>query len=73
VVKDWTLRQMIWDEGYTAKHLKRRDLEELLALVEAQQVEVVIVCQLDRLTRSVAVNGEPVERSERAECAERSR
>ncbi|MGH8066991.1 MAG: recombinase family protein [Candidatus Entotheonellia bacterium] len=54
LVKDWTLLPILRDEGYTAKHLKRPGLEALLALVEAGQVEVVIVYKLDRLTRSVA-------------------
>ncbi len=54
LVKDWTLRPGLRDEGYPAKHLKRPGLEALLALVDAGQVEVVIVDKLDRLTRSVA-------------------
>jgi site-specific DNA recombinase len=33
LVKDWTLVQVIRDEDYSAKHLKRSGLEELLALV----------------------------------------
>jgi site-specific DNA recombinase len=33
LVKDWTLVQVIRDEGYGAKHLRRSGLEELLALV----------------------------------------
>src|SRR5215211_6080412 len=54
LVKDWTLVKVIRDEGYSAKHLKRPGLEELLALVTARQVEAVIVYKLDRLTRSVS-------------------
>jgi site-specific DNA recombinase len=54
LVKDWALVQVIRDEGYSAKHLKRPGLEELLALVTSRQVEAVIVYKLDRLTRSVA-------------------
>jgi site-specific DNA recombinase len=52
-VKDWTLREIIRDEGVSAKSLKRPGLEQLLALVDAGQVEAVIVYKLDRLTRSV--------------------
>jgi site-specific DNA recombinase len=52
-VKDWLLREVLRDE-VTAKHLKRPGLERLLALVDAGQVDVVIVYKLDRLTRSVA-------------------
>jgi predicted site-specific integrase-resolvase len=53
VVKDWTLVDVIRDEGVSAKHLKRPGLARLLALVNARQVDVVIVYKLDRLTRSV--------------------
>jgi site-specific DNA recombinase len=54
LVKDWTLVQVIRDEGYSAKSLKRPGLETLLALVEARRVAAVIVYKLDRLTRSVS-------------------
>jgi site-specific DNA recombinase len=54
LVKDWTLVPVIRAEGYSAKHLKRPGLEELLALVTSRQVEAVLVYKLDRLTRSVA-------------------
>jgi site-specific DNA recombinase len=54
LVKDWTLVQVIRDEGYSAKHLKRPGLEALLALVTSRQVEAVMVYKLDRLTRSVS-------------------
>jgi site-specific DNA recombinase len=53
-VKDWTLRQVIRHEGYSAKTLKPLGLEALMALVTSRQVEAVIVYKLDRLTRSVA-------------------
>jgi site-specific DNA recombinase len=54
LVKDWDLVQVIRDEGYSAKTLKRPGLEDLLALVDARQVAAVIVYKLDRLTRSVS-------------------
>jgi site-specific DNA recombinase len=54
LVKDWTLVQVIRDEGYSAKHLRRPGLEELITLVTSRQVEAVIVYKLDRLTRSVS-------------------
>ncbi len=53
VVKDWMLLEMIQDD-VTAKHLKRPGVQRLLSLVEAGQVDVVIIYKLDRLTRSVA-------------------
>jgi site-specific DNA recombinase len=54
VVKDWTLVDVIRDEGVSAKRLQRPGLAQVLAIVDARQVEVVIVAKLDRLTRSVS-------------------
>lgn len=53
-VQDWTLGEMIEDEGESAKSLKRPGMQRLLAMVKAKEVETVIVYKLDRLTRSVA-------------------
>src|SRR5215472_12162571 len=47
------LDEGIVDGGESAKDLKRRGVERLLALVEAGKVDAVIVAKLDRLTRSV--------------------
>lgn len=69
LVKDWTLHPLLRGEGYTAKHLKRPGLEALLALVEAGQVEVVIVSKLDRLTRSVVDLDRLMKRFERRHVA----
>jgi site-specific DNA recombinase len=54
VVKDWDLVDIITDEGQSAKSLARPGLQQLLSLVDAGQVDVVIIYKLDRLTRSVA-------------------
>jgi len=54
LVKDWTLTEVIRDEGVSAKSLQRPGLQRLLALVDAGAVEVIIIYKLDRLTRSVA-------------------
>lgn len=54
LVKDWTSRQVIRDEGCSTKTSKPLRLEALMALVTSQQVATVIVHKLDRLTRSVA-------------------
>jgi site-specific DNA recombinase len=54
VVKDWTILELIQDEGQSAKSLARPGLQRLLSLVDAGQVDVVIIHKLDRLTRSVA-------------------
>jgi site-specific DNA recombinase len=53
-VKDWTLAETITDAGYSAKSLQRPGMQRVLAMVEAGQVEAVIVYKLDRLTRSVS-------------------
>jgi site-specific DNA recombinase len=54
VVKDWTVLEVIQDQGASAKSLHRPGLAQLLARVQAGQVQVVVVAKLDRLTRSVA-------------------
>jgi site-specific DNA recombinase len=53
LVKDWPLVEIVRDEGFSAKTLQRPGLTRLLTLVDARQVEVIIVYKLDRLTRSV--------------------
>jgi site-specific DNA recombinase len=53
IVKDWTLAELIRDAGHSAKSLKRPGMGRLLALVDAGQVDVVMVYKLDRMTRSV--------------------
>jgi site-specific DNA recombinase len=52
VVKDWTVVEVIRDQGASAKSLHRPGLARLLALAKAGAVQVV-VAKLDRLTRSV--------------------
>jgi site-specific DNA recombinase len=53
-VKDWTLDEVITDEGESAKSLNRPGVARLIDMVEAGEVSTVIVYKLDRLTRSVA-------------------
>jgi site-specific DNA recombinase len=53
VVPDRELLDIIVDGGESAKSLKRHGMVKLLAMVEAGQVQAVIVAKLDRLTRSV--------------------
>jgi site-specific DNA recombinase len=53
MVKDWTVGDVVRDEGLSAKTLNRPGLKRLLELVEQRQVQAVIVYKLDRLTRSV--------------------
>lgn len=52
-VQDAQLVDVVTDAGASAKSLNRPGLARVLALVEASQVDTVIVAKLDRLTRSV--------------------
>ena len=65
VVQGVTLSELIVDAGESAKSLQRPGMARLLALVEAGDVEVVIIAKLDRLTRSVADLAELLKRFER--------
>src|SRR5271169_6782713 len=47
------LKEVIVDGGESAKSLNRPGMAKLLALVDARQVDAVIIAKLDRLTRSV--------------------
>src|SRR5450755_109350 len=53
VVHNTELLEIIVDGGESAKSLNRPGMERLLALVDAGQVQTVIIAKLDRLTRSV--------------------
>jgi site-specific DNA recombinase len=53
LVKDWTLVELIRDEGVSAKTTNRPGIQHLLNLIEHRAVQAVIVYKLDRLTRSV--------------------
>ena len=69
VVHDADLLDVIVDGGESAKSLQRPGMERLLAMVEARQVQAVIVAKLDRLTRSVKDLCELLERFERRNVA----
>src|SRR5277367_4888330 len=53
VVHNAELVDIIIDGGESAKSLNRTGMQRLLALVDAGDVQAVIVAKLDRLTRSV--------------------
>jgi len=53
VVHGTTLAEIIVDGGESAKSLNRPGMARLLAMVDAGQVQTVIIAKLDRLTRSV--------------------
>jgi site-specific DNA recombinase len=61
VVKDWTLVEVIRDEGVSAKSLWRPGLERMVAQITAKEVDVVMIYKLDRLTRSVVDLGKLLE------------
>lgn len=65
VVHDADLLDVIVDGGESAKSLQRPGMERLLAMVDARQVQAVIVAKLDRLTRSVKDLCELLERFEK--------
>jgi site-specific DNA recombinase len=53
VVQNAQLVEVVVDGGESAKSLNRPGLQKILALIQAGEVEAVIVAKLDRLTRSV--------------------
>src|SRR6202048_4523156 len=65
LVHDAELLDIIVDGGESAKSLQRPGMIRLLAMVNAHQVQAVIVAKLDRLTRSVKDLCELLERFER--------
>jgi len=68
-LQDLELERVIVDAGASAKDLRRPGAAELLELVEAGELDAVIVYKLDRLTRSVKDLGELLELFERCGVA----
>lgn len=66
---DWTLSEVISDEGYSAKSLSRPGMQRLLAMVNAGEIGTVVVYKLDRLSRRTRDVLDLVERLERAGVA----
>ncbi len=62
VVQGAEVTEVIQDAGESAKSLQRPGMARLLALVDSDAVQVVIIAKLDRLTRSVRDLGELLER-----------
>src|SRR5262245_51140290 len=65
VVQGAEIVDIITDAGESAKSLNRPGMVKLLALVDAGDVDVVIIAKLDRLTRSVADLAQLLKRFER--------
>lgn len=53
-VNDYQLVDVIIDAGESAANLNRPGMARVLEMVEARQVEAVLIAKLDRLTRSVS-------------------
>jgi site-specific DNA recombinase len=68
-VQNAELLDVVVDGGESAKSMNRPGLKRILALVEAGDVEAVIVAKLDRLTRSVKDLCELLELFERKKVA----
>ena len=51
----YLLVEEITESGFSGNNLQRPGLEHLQSLIEQQQIDVVIVANLDRLTRRLAV------------------
>jgi DNA invertase Pin-like site-specific DNA recombinase len=64
-LQDRQLVEILVDGGESAKSLKRPGMAKLLAMIDAGQVQTVIIAKLDRLTRSVRDLCELLERFER--------
>lgn len=62
VVKGFPLIEIITDAGESAKNLDRPGMARLLQMVDAKQVDGIIISKIDRLTRSVKDLGELLER-----------
>jgi predicted site-specific integrase-resolvase len=50
----WQKVRSIYDLGYSANDLNRPGLRELIKLVKSDEVDVIVVYQLDRMTRSIS-------------------
>lgn len=53
-ISDLNLAETLVDAGESASNLNRPQMKELLARIQAGQVDVVLIAKLDRLTRSIA-------------------
>mgnify|MGYP002624550982 FL=1 len=51
--QDWDVVSVLVDDGYSTKDLNRPAMQELLQKVRNEEIDVVLVFKLDRLTRSV--------------------
>lgn len=52
-LKDWTLKDIISDEGRSGKNLNREGIQAIIKMIIDNEIEGLVVYKLDRLTRSV--------------------
>jgi DNA invertase Pin-like site-specific DNA recombinase len=69
VAMDLDLVEIIEDAGYSAKTLDRPGISRALAMLDAGEVDALLVAKLDRLTRSVRDLGALVERYFASRCS----
>lgn len=67
--KGWELVRLYRDEGLSAKSLNRPGVQALLSRLRAKEFDVVVICKLDRLTRSVKDLGTILEAFQKARVA----
>jgi site-specific DNA recombinase len=65
VVQGQEVAEVLTDAGESAKSLIRPAMARLLAMVDAGEVQTIVIAKLDRLTRSVKDLAELLERFER--------
>ncbi len=65
VLQGAELREIIVDAGESAKSLNRPVWERILEIVDAREIDAIIVAKLDRLTRSVRDLADLLERFNR--------
>jgi site-specific DNA recombinase len=53
-IKDLDLIEIIREEGKSGKDLKRDGIQRLIKMAEKKEIEAVVVCKLDRLTRKTS-------------------
>src|SRR4051812_1117616 len=69
VVQAAELVEVIVDAGESAKSLNRPGMVRLLGMVDAGEVQAIIIAKLDRLTRSVVDLAELLKRLDRREVS----
>lgn len=66
---DLDLVEIIEDAGVSAKTLDRPGVQRALAMLDAGQAEALVICKLDRLTRSVRDLADSVEKYFAKKCS----